>query len=133
MDKQDRIVKAAEKLSIAERKNIAMRLISGIERESGTLDATVRFHQLVPLAEKALDVQYSPLPMSRRHEDVMVRMFCAAQMVDEGYSRAQIGRAMLRDHSSVTGLIRSIEALRDGFYGPKAAMQYKDFQELTTI
>ena len=129
MDTQERIVREVRKMTLAERKEIALRILSDVEKEVGTLDATVRFHMLVPFAESALGVSYSPLPMSRRREDVMVRWFVAKQMAEEGYTRADIGRAMLRNHSSVTLMIRSVEAIQDGYLSKTALRQYNDFKQ----
>lgn len=129
MDTQERIVREVRKMTLAERKEIALRILSEVEKEVGTLDATVRFRRLVPFAESALGVSYSPLPMSRRREDVMVRWFVAKQMAEEGYTRADIGRAMLRNHSSVTLMIRSVEAIQDGYLGKTALRQYNDFKQ----
>ena len=129
MDTQERIVREVRKMTLAERKEIALRILSDVEKEVGTLDATVRFHMLVPFAESALGVSYSPLPMSRRREDVMVRWFVAKQMAEEGYTRADIGRAMLRNHSSVTLMIRSVEAIQDGYLGKTALRQYNDLKQ----
>jgi len=128
MDQQERIVRAANKLPLSERKAVALRILDGVEKEVGTIDAAVRFRMLVPLAEEALGTSYSPLPMSRRREDVMIRMFAAAQMVEEGYSTTQIGRAMLRNHSSVTAMMRSMKELKAGYYGPLALRQYEEFK-----
>ena len=115
-------------MTLAERKEIALRILSEVEKEVGTLDATIRFRMLVPFAESALGVSYSPLPMSRRREDVMVRWFVAKQMAEEGYSHSEIGRAMLRNHSSVTLMIHSVEALQEGYFGKIAMRQYNDFK-----
>jgi len=131
MDRADRIVRIVTRMPLDERRDIALRIIAGIEREVGTIDAVVRFGMLVPLAEKVIGAEYSPLPMSRRREDVMIRMFVAAQMADEGYTHSQIGRAMLRDHSSVTCMLHNMRELKAGFYGTPALKQYKEFKMLT--
>jgi hypothetical protein len=131
MDTQDRIVRRLNKLPLADRKEIASRIIEGVLRETGTMDSATRFWMLVPFAEAAMDTRLSTRPFSRRREDVMIRMFVADQMVEEGYTTNQIGHAMMRDHSTVSWMTMNMKKLKAGYYGPQALKQYNDFKKLT--
>ena len=128
MDKQNRIVKAVAKLPMSDRKEIARRIIEQIDLDSTWADASDRAQQLIPLAARAIGCDY--LPDQRRITDVMVRQFVAAQMEQDGYSHTAIGQALGRDHSTVTQMLRSMDALLDGFYGQEAISQYKMFRVL---
>lgn len=87
-----------------------------------------RFPVVLKAAEQATSWM---LTDSRERENTLIRSFVAYKLREEGYSYADIGKMMKRDHSTITHLANR---MRDMLSLPNAykweVQQYKRFEEM---
>lgn len=87
-----------------------------------------RYPSVLKAAEQATSWM---LTESRERENTLIRSFVAYKLREEGYSYADIGKMMKRDHSTITHLANR---MRDMLSLPNAykweVQQYKRFEEM---
>jgi hypothetical protein len=87
-----------------------------------------RYPTVLKAAEQATSWM---LTDSRERENTLIRSFVAYKLREEGYSYADIGKMMKRDHSTITHLANR---MRDMLSLPNAykweVQQYKRFEEM---
>lgn len=87
-----------------------------------------RYPSVLKAAEQATSWM---LTDSRERENTLIRSFVAYKLREEGYSYADIGKMMKRDHSTITHLANR---MRDMLSLPNAykweVQQYKRFEEM---
>jgi hypothetical protein len=127
MDKQE-LIRAARRLPVESRKEIAKAIIQSIDRDLSAPSAEDRLAELITVACSALGVtDYNP--RRKANGDAYVRNFCALTMREEGYTLLQIGRAMGRHTSSVITMSRRGDEMRHGYFGTDILARYKKFNE----
>lgn len=94
------IIAAVTALSMSQQKYVAKWLIWNIDRIEHLQSASERWKAVVAAAEDVTNMVNNP---ARKDGDsCFVRTLAVWRMVDEGYTRTQIARAMGKDHSTVT-------------------------------
>lgn len=106
-------------LPIGAKKRLCAKLIWDIDRLSHLADANDRYAQVVAVAEDVTNMRNDPARQDAG--SVFVRTIAVWVMLDDGYKLAEIGKAMGKDHSSVSYLKR---LRRDADALPMAYAQY---------
>lgn len=94
------IMDAVRPMTLAAKKEIAYKVIREIDRLEILESAEARFAAIIQTAEEVTGLRYDP--ERRDYCSVMLRTVTAWRMMDEGHSVSDIGRAMGKDHSSVS-------------------------------
>lgn len=126
MDK-NQVKFAALRLPIESRRWIVAAIQESIERDLSAPTAEDRLAQLLPVACEALGVtDYNP--KRKANGDAYVRNLIAYGMRREGYTFAQIARAMGRHTSSAIVMARRGKEMRDGYFGTLFKEMFKKFE-----
>lgn len=87
-----------------------------------------RFSEVVAAAEKAVGCRLTRL---RAKETTLVRCFVSYRLREEGYTYAEIGRMMERDHSTVTSQVNKVRDMISVPLAYKTEMeQFEEFERL---
>lgn len=126
MDKNE-VRQAALRLPVESRREVAKAIIESIERDLSAPTAEARLAELLPAACEALGVtDYNP--RRKANGDAYARNLCAWAMRRDGYTYAQIGRAMGRHTSSAIVMARRGKEMRDGYFGTLFKEMFKKFE-----
>lgn len=74
-----------------------------LQRLNGRTPCGERYASLLPAAEAATGTR---LTERRSNDNTLVRVFLAYRLSEEGYGLSEIGRAMGRNHSTISHLIK---------------------------
>ena len=94
------IMDSIKALPMGAKKDLAYKVIREIDRIEKLEGAAQRFATLLAIAESVTGKQYTT--GSRDATSVLLRTISVWRMMDEGYSISDIGRAMGKDHSTVS-------------------------------
>ncbi len=98
------ITETALALPLGYKKHLCERLIRDIHRLEHLAAASYRYTQVLSIAEEVTNMRNDP---DRKDAgSVFVRTITTWAMLDEGYTLAEIGKAMGKDHSTVAYLKR---------------------------
>ena len=86
------------------KKDLAYKVIREIDRIEKLEGAAQRFATLLAIAESVTGLRNDP--KRRDSQSVLLRTIIVWRMIDEGYSYTDIGRAMGKDHSTVSYFAR---------------------------
>lgn len=98
------ITETALALPIGQKKRLCAKLLWDIDRLEHLADATDRYTRVVAVAEEVTNMRNDPA--RKDAGSVFVRTITTWAMLDEGYTLAEIVRAMGKDHSTVAYLKR---------------------------
>lgn len=98
------ITETALALPIGQKKRLCAKLLWDIDRLEHLADATDRYTRVVAVAEEVTNMRNDPA--RKDAGSVFVRTITTWAMLDEGYTLAEIARAMGKDHSTVAYLKR---------------------------
>ena len=98
------IMDAVHSLPMYEKKDLAYKVIREIDRIEKLEGATQRLATLLAIAESVTGLRNDP--KRRDSQSVLLRTIIVWRMIDEGYSYTDIGRAMGKDHSTVSYFAR---------------------------
>ena len=91
-------------LPMGAKKDLAYKVIREIDRIEKLEGATQRLATLLAIAESVTGLRNDP--KRRDSQSVLLRTIIVWRMIDEGYSYTDIGRAMGKDHSTVSYFAR---------------------------
>jgi len=94
------IMDSIKALPMGAKKDLAYKVIREIDRIEKLEGAAQRFATLLAIAESVTGLRNDP--KRRDSQSVLLRTIIVWRMIDEGYSYTDIGRAMGKDHSTVS-------------------------------
>lgn len=94
------IMDSIKALPMYEKKDLAYKVIREIDRIEKMVGVTQRWDTVLFTAIRVTGYQYTT--GSRDSKTVLIREIAAWRMMDEGYSITDIGRAMGKDHATVS-------------------------------
>ena len=94
------IMDSIKALPMGAKKDLAYKVIREIDRIEKLEGAAQRFATLLAIAESVTGLRNDP--KRRDSQSVLLRTIIVWRMMDEGYSITDIGRAMGKDHSTVS-------------------------------
>ena len=94
------IMDSIKALPMGAKKDLAYKVIREIDRIEKLEGAAQRFATLLAIAESVTGLRNDP--KRRDSQSVLLRTIIVWRMIDEGYSYSDIGRAMGKDHSTVS-------------------------------
>lgn len=94
------IMDSIKALPMGAKKDLAYKVIREIDRIEKLEGAAQRFATLLAIAESVTGLRNDP--KRRDSQSVLLRTIIVWRMIDEGYSISDIGRAMGKDHSTVS-------------------------------
>lgn len=98
------IMDSIKALPMGAKKDLAYKVIREIDRIEKLEGAAQRFATLLAIAESVTGLRNDP--KRRDSQSVLLRTIIVWRMIDEGYSYTDIGRAMGKDHSTVSYFAR---------------------------
>lgn len=98
------IMDSIKALPMGAKKDLAYKVIREIDRIEKLEGATQRLATLLAIAESVTGLRNDP--KRRDSQSVLLRTIIVWRMIDEGYSYTDIGRAMGKDHSTVSYFAR---------------------------
>ena len=98
------IMDSIKALPMGAKKDLAYKVIREIDRIEKLEGAAQRFATLLAIAESVTGLRNDP--KRRDSQSVLLRTIIVWRMIDEGYSYSDIGRAMGKDHSTVSYFAR---------------------------
>lgn len=98
------IMDSIKALPMGAKKDLAYKVIREIDRIEKLEGAVQRFATLLAIAESVTGLRNDP--KRRDSQSVLLRTIIVWRMIDEGYSYSDIGRAMGKDHSTVSYFAR---------------------------
>ena len=98
------IMDSIKALPMGAKKDLAYKVIREIDRIEKLEGAAQRFATLLAIAESVTGLRNDP--KRRDSQSVFLRTIIVWRMIDEGYSYTDIGRAMGKDHSTVSYFAR---------------------------
>lgn len=98
------IMDSIKALPMGAKKDLAYKVIREIDRIEKLEGAAHRFATLLAIAESVTGLRNDP--KRRDSQSVLLRTIIVWRMIDEGYSYTDIGRAMGKDHSTVSYFAR---------------------------
>jgi len=110
------IMQAVTRLPVGQKKALAYKVIGEIDRIEKMESASQRWDTVLFQAIRVTGYPYQA--GSRDAQSVLCRTIAAWRMIEEGYSYTDIGRAMGKDHSTVSyyaGIRRDAIAIPSGF------------------
>ena len=123
---EDILFSKAAALSVDKRRKLAHMLLESIS--TGEMSHDDRYALLVSKAEVAT---CHNLGNTQTTENTTIRRFVATRLYKEGYSWVEIARLMGRNHSTVIGLVRSMEGILQLKNSYKVlCKQYETFNDL---
>ena len=94
------IMDSIKALPMGAKKDLAYKVIREIDRIEKLEGASQRLATLLAIAESVTGLRNDP--KRRDSQSVLLRTIIVWRMIDEGYSYTDIGRAMGKDHSTVS-------------------------------
>ena len=105
------IIDAAWRLPLGQQKQIANWLIWNIDRTEHRAEASERYADILHTAERVTGKRDDP---GRRDGDsVFVRTLAAWRMIEEGYTKMDIARAMGKNHSTIVYIDKQRKAAKE--------------------
>ena len=98
------IMDSIKALPMGAKKDLAYKVIREIDRIEKLEGASQRLATLLAIAESVTGLRNDP--KRRDSQSVLLRTIIVWRMIDEGYSYTDIGRAMGKDHSTVSYFAR---------------------------
>ena len=98
------IMDSIKALPMGAKKDLAYKVIREIDRIEKLEGAAQRLATLLAIAESVTGLRNDP--KRRDSQSVLLRTIIVWRMIDEGYSYTDIGRAMGKDHSTVSYFAR---------------------------
>lgn len=93
------LIESAKRLPLGQQKFVANWLVWNIDKVEHRANAIDRYADIVRVTEDVTNMHNDP---KRKDSDsVFVRTLAVWRMIEEGYSKTDIARAMGRDHSTV--------------------------------
>ena len=126
--RRDRILRMLRNLPDDERKSTIGEAIRQMDEDGAKPSVISRYDIVLYAAQVATGVQ---LTARRTTEDTKVRMLVAYQLHTEGYTYAQVGKAMNRDHSTASYLFRRMDdVLKNPSIWKEMYHNYETFTQL---
>jgi chromosomal replication initiation ATPase DnaA len=94
------IMDAVRDLPMGAKKVLAYKVIGEIDRIEKLEGAITRYQTILSVAEAVSGLRHDPA--KRDSQSVLLRTITAWRMMEEGYPTTEIGRAMGKDHSTVS-------------------------------